>query len=428
VDSLRADHLGCYGYRHPTSPNIDRVASQGVLFEHFYCSALPTQPSFTTVYTGQHPLTHGIVSHGGVAELSANTPTLPQVYLRYGYTTCALDNLMRERLWFGRGYEYYIDPSLRRVLSLGVTCEELNARAIPWIREHADEPFFFFIHYWDPHTPYTPPDKYKGMFYTGNPTDPSNRSLDNFWRHPFGELAKDTWLRTREGLVTDADYVTSLYDQEIRHVDEGIGELVQAIDDLGIGGDTVVAIIGDHGESMTEHGIFYEHHGLYEPTLHIPLVVRCPGLVPAGSRRGQMLQHQDLAPTLLQATGLPVPRTMESSGFWPVVQGSETGGGREYIISAECTLQAKWSIRTSDHKLIVAREPDFYGTAMRELYDVRSDPGEEVNIVDQQPELAASLEQTLENWIADNLRRLGRTRDPLVEQGVSLKAVIEQPA
>lgn len=427
VDSLRADHLGCYGYKYPTSPNIDRIASGGALFEKFFCAGIPTQPSFTTVYTGQHPLTHGIVSHGGAAELRSETPILPQMFLRQGYTTCALDNLMRERLWFGRGYEYYIDPSQRRVLSLGVTCEELNARAVPWIREHADEPFFFFIHYWDPHTPYTPPDRFRGLFYDGNPTDRSNRSLDAFWKHPFGELARDTWLRTKNGLVTDANFVTSLYDQEIRHVDEGVGELVQAIDDLGIAEDTIVAIIGDHGESMTEHGIFYEHHGLYDTTVHIPLILRCPGRIPAGVRRHNLLQHHDLAPTLLDAASVPIPPSVEGRSFWGVVLEDLPEQGREAIITAECTLQAKWSIRTSKFKFILSRETDFYGTRPRELYDLQLDPEEKTNLIDEQPLVAREMEQQLETWIADRLAVLGRPRDPLVEQGISLKAIVEEP-
>jgi arylsulfatase A-like enzyme len=424
ADALGAGHLSCYGYPRPTSPRVDAIAAEGALFERYFCSGLPTQPSFTTLYTGQHPIEHGIVSHGGSAELSPHTPTLPMAFLKAGYATCALDNLMRERLWFGRGYEYYIDPSLRRILSLGVTCDELNRRAIPWIREHREEPFFLFIHYWDTHTPYAPPERYRGLFYSGTPVDPDNHSLDEFWKHPFGRLARDTWLRTSKGVVTDAEYVTALYDQEVRYVNDGIAEVVAAIDDARLRENTVVAISGDHGESMTEHGIFYEHHGLYDSVLQIPLILRWPGKIRSEMRIHSMFQHQDLAPTLLEAAQIPIPRSMSGQSFWSVAIGSVPDLGRDKLISCESTLQAKWSLRTSDYKFILAREDDYYGTPARELYDLNADPGETVNLVEQRPTIVREMEEELESWISAQLAKKGASVDPVREQGISLRAVL----
>lgn len=426
VDSLRADHLSSYGYPRATSPNVDAIARQGVLCEQFFPAALPTHPSFTSLYTGQHPIRHGIVSHGGAAKLASETPVLPQVLLKAGYTTAAFDNLMRERLWFGKGYEYYIDPGQRRILGLCVTAEELNHRAIPWIREHRDEPFFAFLHYWDPHAPYNPPDRYRDLFYEGDAYDPANHSLDTFWPTPLGRLARDTWLSTPDGLITDAAYVEALYDQEIRHVDEGIGELVSALDEAGLGENTLVVIVGDHGESMTEHGIFFDHHGLYEPTLKIPLIARWPGRLPEGVRSPALLQNHDLAPSVLEALGMAAPRTMDGRSFWGVLTGSQPQGGREEIISLECTLQAKWCLRTRDYKFILAREQDVYGGPMTELYDLNDDPLELRNIVAEKPEVAADMEQRLEGWIAARLREFKKGADPLITQGISLRGIIEE--
>lgn len=366
------------------------------------------------------------MSHGGAAKLASDVPVLPQVLMKAGYTTCALDNLMRERMWFGKGYEYYIDPGLKRILSLCVTAEDLNHRAIPWIREHRSEPFFLFMHYWDPHAPYSPPARHQSLFYEGNPYDPDNRSLDAFWPTPLGRLARDTWLSTPDGVITDAAYVEALYDREIRHVDDGIGEMINAIDELGLGENTLIILVGDHGESMTEHGIFFDHHGLYEPTLHIPFLARWSGRLPAGVRLPQLVQNHDVAPTLLEAVGVPVPRTMEGQSFWKLLTGERPDGGRSEVISLECTLQAKWCIRTHDYKFIKARQPDIYGTPLRELYDLQHDPFERRNIVDERPEEAAALEQRLEDWIAGRLRALGKQRDPLVEQGISLRGIIDE--
>ena len=424
VDSLRADRLGCYGYPRETSPHVDALAEEGVLCERMFCSVLPTQPSYTTLHTGQHPIHHGIVGHGGEAELKASSPYLPEVFLQAGYSTCAVDSLWGEKGWFGRGYEYYIDPGIRHHLNLSVTCEELNSRAIPWIREHAAEPFFLFMHYWDPHTPYTPPKAYQKLFYQGDPSDPNNHSLDNAWAHPISALVRDVWLRLPTGPVTDAEYVKALYDQEVRHMDDGIGEMLAALDDLGLTEDTLVIFVADHGESLDEHGIYFEHHGLYDSTLHVPFLVRWPGRVAEGRRLPQMFQTHDIAPTILEACGLAAPPAMDGRSFWKDLTG-EQEGGRDKIFSLECTLQAKWSLRTSDYKFILAREPDFYGTPMRELYDLKADPGENHNRVDELPEVAARMEAELEGWISKRLAELGRTEDPLREQGITMKAVME---
>lgn len=422
IDSLRADHLGCYGYHHPTSPRIDELAREGVLAERLICSSIPTHPSYTTLYTGQHAITHGIVAHSGKNELSRWAPFLPECFMEAGYTTCALDNLLRVRLWFGRGYEFYIDSSINRPLVVNVSAEDISGRAIQWLRYYRDEqPFFMFLHYWDPHYPFTPPERYRHLFYEGrNPTDPNNHSLDPWWEHPIGAGARLTWLRTPNGHVTDADYVIALYDQEIRYLDDGIDELLEALDELGLAENTLVVFTADHGESMTEHGIFFEHHGLYDAVLHVPLIVRLPGRVPPGLRLSQTFQTQDPAPTILEAAGLPIPGEMEGRSLWKLLTGEEQEGGYDRVISLESSWQLKWSLRTDHYKFILAREPDLYGTPMRELYDLVGDPGEEHNMTEEEPELTVRMEAELEGWIAERLQALGKSEDPLVEHGISL--------
>ncbi|MCB0077586.1 MAG: sulfatase [Anaerolineales bacterium] len=423
VDTLRADHLGCYGYHHNTSPHIDRLASQGVLAEHLYCAAIPTQPSFTTMLTGQHPITHGIVAHGGKNQLGKGAPYLSQEFLRAGYTTCAVDNLVRERQWFVRGWEYYIDPSLRRTLLLGVTVEQLHARALPWLHHHKDEPFLMFIHYWDPHWPLDPPEKYRDLFYDGaNPTDPENRAMEEWWDHPLGAIAHDTWLRRPEGLITDPDYVRAMYDQEIRRLDDGIGALLDTLDELGLSDNTLVVLTADHGESMTEHDIFFAHHGLYDTVVHVPLIARWPGKIPAGRRVSPLISTHDLAPTLLEAAGLPIPNSMDGKSAWSLLNGASETGQHDSLVSVECTWQGKWSIRNERYKFILARFPDLYDGPMRELYDMQADPDESHNLVEAQPELASQLESELERWIQTRLDAQGKSQDPVLEQGVTLGA------
>lgn len=176
---------------------------------------------------------------------------------------------------------------------------------------------------------------------------------------------------------------------------------------------------------MTEHGIFYEHHGLYDQVLRIPLILRLSGKIPEGRRTKQMFHHQDLAQTLIEATGLSSPRTMKGISFWKTATGEDTSLTRNEVFSCESTLQAKWSLRTRDYKFILAREPDFYDTPLRELYDLREDPSETRNIAAERPEIAQQMETRLEAWIAEQLQQTNQTDDPLRVQGISLKAVLQ---
>lgn len=419
VDTLRAQQLSCYGYRHPTSPVMDELARQGVLFEDMIASAIPTHPSFTTLYTGQHAMTHGIIAHEGETQLSRKTTLLPQILLKHGWTTCAVDNLASARLWFQRGYEFYIDPSRRRSLGLMVSCEEQNHRAIEFLRHHGDEPFFLFVHYWDPHTPYLPPERYRNLFYEGNEytkRDPTNRSLERLWKHPLGQAWRDTWFRSLGGDITDAEYVRALYDAEIRYVDEGVGALLTALDETGHADETLVVLMSDHGECLGEHDIWFDHHGLYDENLRVPFILRLPGRLPAGKRISQTVRTMDIAPTILDLAGIPAPDSFEGISLVPLALGEE-GLTVDRVISLECTWQAKWSLRTETYKYILARSIDFYGSPMEELYDRKADPFETRNLASEKPDVAAALRAELEEWIAKEIERLGLNGDPVTEQG-----------
>jgi arylsulfatase A-like enzyme len=338
-----------------------------------------------------------------------------------GYATCSVDSLYRRQPWFGRGYEYLIDPSVRRTSHWGVTCEEANQRAIPWMQKHAHETFFLFIHYWDLQWALTPPARYRDRFYEGrDPTASDNRALDKWLRTPLGAFARDTWLQTENGLITDPGYIVARYDQKIRHLDDGVGQILDALDNLGLTERTLVLISSDHGESFTEHGIFFDHHGLYDCTLRVPLIASWRGHLTRGLRLSQIYEVTDIAPTLLDAGGLVTPRAMDGRSFWRALTGQEQEKGREHVISAECTRQAKWSLRTEGYRYILAREPGLYAPPPRELYDLQADAKEERNIVEERPEVASAMEANLEDWIAARLQALGKAQDPLLEQGPSL--------
>lgn len=424
ADGLRADHLGCYGYRWDTSPGIDALAQSGVLCEQVMAPAIPTIPSYTTLYTAQHPIVHNIVSHPPNNQIQQTAPFLPREFLQADYTTCAVDSLMRLRPWMGRGYEYYIDPSQRHtMLYLGVTCEDLNHRAIPWLKDHSAEPFFMLIHYWDPHWPFLPPERYRDLYYEGdNPTDPDNHALDGWWQHPTGAIARDTWLRTADGLVTDPDYVTALFDREVRYLDDGITRLLESLDEIGLTENTIVIFTADHGVNLYEHGICFDHmYGLYDGNIRVPFIIRWPGHLPDGVRLDQTLQISDIAPTLLEAADVPVHPDMEGRSFWKLLTAEEKEGGHDRVISLECTYQARWSLRTDQYKLIWPPGPDGgEGGPQRELYDLRADPQETNNIAESAPAKADAMQSELQDWIAQKLSALGRDEDPLLAHGTTI--------
>jgi len=420
IDTLRASRLGCYGYDKPTSPTIDRLASEGVRFARCFAPGIPTTPAHTTLFTGLHPLTHNIVTHGGSVDLERSIPMLPELLQNAGYTTAAVDNLYDIKPWLARGYEFYINPAFRHKLRLLVSCEEINARAVPWLKAHGHEKFFLFLHYWEPHTPYLPPERYR-VFYPPDrdPFAPEHTSFAPIKRQPFWGMFGDTWFK-KLGPITDAEYVASLYDGEIRHVDDGIAELLDALDTLGLAEETLVVLTGDHGESLYSHDIYFDHHGLYEDTIHIPLMFRYPQRIAAGRVFDPMAQHLDVAPTLLEAAGASVPPKMEGRSLWPMLTGQAESPGWEKVVCCECTWQAKWALRTETAKFILAREPDFHHTPMRELYDLSTDPQEACNLAEERAEEAAAMETELEAWIAAGLAKTGRTEDPLRAQGITL--------
>ncbi|MEA3344681.1 MAG: sulfatase [Chloroflexota bacterium] len=419
IDTLSARHMSCYGYERNTTPFMDEYAKEGALFESCYCQAIPTQPSFTSVYTGQYAVTHGIVSHGGARGLDESAPFLPEILQRHGYTTCAVDNLYGHKKWLARGYEFYINPRLRGKYAQAIPCEQYNARARPWLRSHADEKFFLFVHYWDPHTPYLPPERYRHLFYDGDPCDPQNRSLEGLWRHPFGEPWKRWFDQLRPG-ITDAEYIVSMYDSEIRYVDDGVRELLGTLEELDIDDDTLVIIFGDHGEMMYRHGIYFDHHGLYDEDIHVPLIIRPPRASKKGLRIPHLVQHIDIAPTILDIAGIPIPDSMEGESLVPYLNGERDEPLYPFLVTEECTRMMKWGLRTDRYKYILAREQDYLRGPMQELYDLQSDPHEMKDVAEEYPDVARELEDTLEGWIAEMMGKNGLTKDPLVANGLTL--------
>jgi arylsulfatase len=424
IDTLRADHLGCYGYHRETSPNIDKLAKESVLFENAYPSDVPTQPSFTSMFTGLRGIHNGIVSHSITESLSEDIAVFPEILAINGVTTAAVSTLYTMRRWFARGFKYYHNPAAgdRRKLQQ-VDAEEINAFALPWIRDHRDEDFFLFLHYWDPHGLYKPPDEYKRLFYDGDESDPDNHSLYALKSHPIWTFTKRQVDAIGED-ITDIEYIIAQYDGEIRYADDQVQHLLDALEDNDLTDETAFILTSDHGESLGEHGFYFDHFGVYETTIHVPLIIKHPQGAPIGTRvQGLVQSTTSIAPTVLSLFEIDPPKSMGGEDLIRIANGEESCPSKIY--SNQGLWTAKRAIRAGNWKLVKTTHKAFWDTPDTELFNLDEDPLETVNLAGDEPETVDRLELQMTRWLRNEL---GGGADPLaliVSRGLPVYAWVE---
>jgi arylsulfatase len=424
LDTTRADRLSCYGHFRRTSPHLDRVAEEGVLFTDFFSPHIPTYPGHTTMMTGKDLYAHQITGQSGTPEPAEGVKMLAELLREQGYFTAAADNLGR---WFARGFDvietYGWDPNVKRDSRKGeavlqATTKVLNAAA------QQDKPFFLFLHFWDPHTPYLPPAPFDRMFYAGNEKDPNNHSMDELWNfQPFRWYFQE-WMPG----VTDIEFPKAQYDACIAYMDACFAHVLTQMDELGLTSDTLLVVTADHGEELDEHGHWFDHHGLYDTNIHIPLLMRHPDRLPAGQRVSGLTQMPDLAPTILDILELgdiAAREGMTGRSLLPLLDSPSgtTRGTTDYIHITENTWMKKRGVRTHRWKLIVPLEtPDLHGNSNIELYHLPDDPGELNNIAAERPEVVARLTRLMDEWIEQRLAATGLS-DPLPVQPIPLRRI-----
>lgn len=425
IDTLRPDHLGCYGYNKATSPHIDALAAESVVFDRAFAAGIPTTPSFTTLYTGLHPYRHGIVCHSGNRRLSDEIMLLPQLAQQRGYVTAACDNLVVQGegrgSWFARGYDHYSGFLYR---PFGNQSSHLTDRAISFIDEYADRPLFLFLHYWDPHTPYGPLPPFDTQHYIPNsgPVDLDDvKAIDPLYYEAF---LGDMKLR----LPDDYAYVVAQYDGEISQVDVEVGRVVAALKARGCWENTIFLLMSDHGECFGEGNFYFDHHGLYDAVTRVALMVRLPEEQP--KRCGALVSTEDILPTIAAAGDMQLPPyALTGASLLPLLRG-DTHGIRRRVISSEASRQGSLALRTADWKLIVPIVvdaegrplPDVYGRVRDPrplLFDLRHDPGETHNLAAARPDVLQQMLAELANW-RDEMASTTGEPDPIQAQGLSL--------
>jgi len=414
IDSLLADHMSCYGYDRMTTPHMDRFAQGGTLFERTYSPHVPTTSGYGSMLTGTDCFTNQVVALRHKGPMRPEVKTMAEILGKNGYNTTCVGFSGNPA---SRGFQNYLNFAGWGGWLEGRSpkAQNLNNVAIPELDRLAgeDQPFYLFLRHMDPHSPYLPPEPFERVFYSGNECDPANKSMEPVMSFkPFCDYFA-SWMPPG---ITDKDYVIAQYDGAIAYMDAAIQNILNALDAQGILDDTIVIINSDHGETLYDHECWFDHHGIYDVTLHVPLIIRYPSRVPAGQRVAGYNQHKDLLPTILEladidSTGLD----LDGTSLMDMVSGQVASHDSEFYIT-ECTWMRKHGWRTPEWKLIVALEPDFHFKPAIELYNLIRDPHEDNNLAEQEPAMVALLTQRMQAWIGKREAETGLP-NPMHMQG-----------
>ncbi len=414
VDSLRRNHLSCYGYHRLTTPHIDRFAADATLFERTFSPHVPTTSAYASMLTGRDCFGTEVVALRHKGGLTPKIRTLAEVLRDEGYeSTC----VGFSRNPASRGFDNYLDYKSwgdweNRPLT---KAQNLNEVALPEIErlQSEEKPWFVMLRHMDPHSPYLPPAPYDRMFYHGDECDPENRSMDPVMAFkPFRDYFQ-SWMPPG---ITDHRYIDAQYDGAIAYMDACIAAIFEQLQSMGILDDTIVVLNGDHGEILYEHDCWYDHHGLYEGNLIVPQIIRYPRKLPSGARVSGYNLHRDLVPTLLDLAGLKCSDTFDGKSLLRLVREREASFDAEFYIT-ECTWMRKHGWRTPHWKLIVALEPDFHHKPTVELYNMVEDPREQRNVAERHPDVVDLLRGRMEGFIARREKETGTTNPMYTQKG-----------
>jgi choline-sulfatase len=380
-DALRPDHLGCYGYDRPTSPNIDALAGAGIRFDTAITSAPWTKTSFSSMFTSLHPFQHGVIDW--ISRLPDTVDVLAAELAREGYTTMCVMNMVGMEGRFGvlRGFaETSVTGKEDRDATM-TTDDALDLIAA------SQEPFLLLVHYFDTHRPYEPPDGFVQLIARQGEMHVIEAGTDSLE----GNQGADPEMGMRRQIL--------LYDGCIRYVDTEIGRIIAALNAAGIREQTVVVVTADHGDAFMEHGTFGHGRTLFDEEIRIPLVMSFPGRYGDPGIVAEQVRTIDLAATILDLAHAAIPEGWEGMSLVGLMDKGERTETRRSVIPPDIALTETSmrrgvlpvkSVRTLNWKIIV--EP---ATGLVQTYDLRSDPGETANLWPAQPGPDNELARTL---------------------------------
>lgn len=439
IDTLRVDHLGCYGYSRNTSPNIDQVAQDGVRFTDYYCSDAPCLPSRAALVTGRFGIHTGCVGHGGhyaemrwegqergMADFNGRY-NLPAVMRRAGMKTASISSFPDRHgaWWFNGGFDETYNIGKRGL----EPAHEVLPVALDWLDRKKDtENWFLHVHVWDPHIPYRTPLSYGNPFENEPLPDPwmtEDILNDHRKNKPGGHSAFEVTgynsipnpaeprqLRQVENL-DDFRRMIDEYDTGIWYADKHVGMLFEKLKEQGIYEDTVIIISSDHGEDLGEMGSYCEHGEADYITTHIPLIIKWPGC-PKNVESHGFHYNIDLLPTLMdmigeippftcnRVVGKPNPVKYDGESFADCIRTGQSKG-RSHLVMSQCAHVCQRSVRFDDYIYIRTYHDGYHLTEEEELFDVKADPHELHNLAGEMPQLCWKGAWYLERWVADNM-------------------------
>jgi len=382
VDTLRADHLGYHGYERATSPNLDRFAARGAAFRANYSQSSRTGPSVASLFTGLHVRSHGVINPlaqwDGKGVLDEPHLTLAEILAAEGYTCRAIvaNPNVYKQFGFGQGFDEYFHADLF------TTAPEINDLSSRWIDEltKGPKPFFLYLHYMEPHSPYTAPPPSNRLFadkgYSG-PITGEHRQIDAILAGALGVNENDR------------AHLAALYDQEIASWDLSFGRFMRFLESRGVLDNTVVVVVADHGEEFFDHGGVLHGYTLYNEQLHVPLVIAAPGRS-GGRTVDSVTRNIDVLPTLLDLVDLDLPDHVQGQSLVPLMDGR---AAEDRFVFSQTQIRAVKMVKCSSFqakgwKLIETFEPK---GAPLQLFNVADDPGEMKNLYPSMPGRAKEI-------------------------------------
>ena len=438
IDSLRPDHLGCYGYHRNTSPHIDAVAQESVRFTNVYATDAPCAPSRTALWSGKFGYKTGLVAHGGTAGQpyvegqsrnfrdQFDATSWMSALRQAGYHTATISSFgERHAVWhWYAGYNEIINPGYGG----HDRADQVNPLARDWLtRNGQNDNWFLHVNYWDPHTPYRTPTEF------GNPfaNDPlpdwlteevRQKAWDGFGPHSAQEVHgygreddHTRFPRLPENLDT-MDAVKQWidgYDVGIRYADEHIGQLFTLLKEMGIWEDTAVIISADHGENQGELNVWGDHQTADQITCNIPLIIRWPGLTDTPQVNHALHYHFDWAATLVELAGGAVPDSWDGQSFAEAFKGGAENG-RNYLITSQGAWACQRGIRFDDYFCLQTYHDGLKEVDPMMLFNIKHDPHEQHNLVSEQPEVVNQALRHLAEWQADMMKTSPNNVDPLM--------------
>ena len=396
LDQCQADQLHVYGNARDTSPNLDRMAREGVRFSRFYSASPWTSPSYSSMMTSQYPSRHGVTLFFP-RDMPAQKPDavmLAEWLKKSGYrTTAFVNNSVAGRNITARGFDEYDEGQLRPpsiTERRGLDNPEYQApavteRVVKWLDQKQERPFFLFLLYFEPHSPYNPPAEHD-LFKNDEYPEVTNTG----WDVNTGKLFRWADLGDRKAIGR----MTQLYDGKIHFVDSYLGRVLEKLRTSGLARNTIVFLTSDHGEMLYSHPddfLTFDHRSLYDQVMHVPGIVWGGG-VPQGKTVTSLATHIDIAPTLLELAGLPAKPGAQGESLVPVIRG-RAAKTHDYVYGEEDILEILRSVRDERYKLIFNER-----TGVKQLFDDQADPGEHNDVTASHPEIVSRLSGVLEGW------------------------------